>query len=174
MGHNRFQENQRIARVVEERAGVGTTEVVAGWQAMLVDLLRRMRPFMRPGVLVTFKDLLESEIAFFERLHRGVRIPQSAVAIYLPPSVRQQMLGEAPASIDGTGQPDAGVVVASHHGAFDVIVNALFAYPPYTPAIDVYDQGELAAGYQFKDIDACRKELPHVLGRHLGVPFTKS
>jgi hypothetical protein len=38
MGIDKHSENRRMARVVEERAGVGTTEIVSGWQAMLVDL----------------------------------------------------------------------------------------------------------------------------------------
>ena len=163
-----------MARVVEERAGVGTTEIVSGWQAVLVDLLSRMKPFLRPGVMVTFQHLTTSEIDFFERLHHQVRIPQSAAAIYLPPSVREQMLVEKQVINDVSGQPDAGVVVASRHDEFDVIVNALFAFHPFTPAIDVYERGQLTAGYQFKNIDLCIAELSTVLGRHLGMPSPKS
>jgi len=167
-------EKQQKARVVEERAGIGKTEIVSGWQAVLVDLLSRMEPFMRSGVIVTFQHLTTSEIDFFERLHHEVRIPQSAAAIYLPPSVREQMLGEKPLINDASGPPDAGVVVASRHGAFDVIVNALFAFHPFTPAIDVYDRGQLIAGYQFETVDACISELSNVLDRHLGIPSPKS
>ena len=54
MGIDKHSENRRMARVVEERAGVGTTEIVTGWQAMLVDLLNRMKSFLRPGVTVIF------------------------------------------------------------------------------------------------------------------------
>jgi len=174
MANDPHGENQQKAQLVEERAGVGRTEIVSGWQAMLVGLLNRMKPFMRSGVMVTFQHLTTSEIDFFERLHREVGIPQSAAAIYLPPSVRGQMLGETQAINDASGQPDAGVVIASRHGAFDVIVNALFAFHPFTPAIDVYDRGRLIAGYQFENVDACIAELSHVLDRHLGVPSAKS
>ncbi len=167
-------ENQQKARVVEERAGVGTTEIVSGWQAILVDLLSRMKPFMKPGVIVTFQHLTASEVDFFERLHHDVRMPQSAAAIYLPSSVREQMLGEKQVIKDASGQPDAGVVVASRHSEFDVIVNALFAFHPFTPAIDVYDRGQLIAGYQFAAIDACIADLSKVLDRHLGMPSSKS
>lgn len=163
-----------MARVVEERAGVGITEIVSGWQALLVDLLKGMRSFLRPGITVTFQHLTPSEIAFFERLNHGVRIPQSAAAIYLPPSVRKQMLGEKQLINDDSGPPDAGVVIASHHDHFDVIVNVLFAFPPFTPAIDVYERGQLTTGYQFEDIDACIAELSAVLDRHLGLPSPKS
>lgn len=174
MASNKYGENQRLARVVEQRVGVGQTEMVSGWQAVLKDLLSRMKPFMKPGFLVTFQNLTEAEIAFFERLHHEVRMPQSAVGLYLPPSVREQMLGEKPINNGASGQPDAGVVVASHHGAFDVIVNALFAFPPFTPAIDVYDRGQLMAGYQFATIDECRADLANVIGRHLGMPSTRT
>lgn len=167
MGYDQDGENRRMARVIEQRAGVGTSAMVSGWQAILDDLLRRMKPFMKTGIIVTFQNLREAEIAFFERLHQVVRIPQSAVGIYLPPSVRGQMLGENRISSGFSEQPDAGAVVASHHGAFDVIVNALFAFSPLTPAIDVYERGQLLAGYQYATIDECCEDLSNVLGRHL-------
>jgi hypothetical protein len=112
MGIDKHSEKRRMARVVEERAGVGTTEIVSGWQAVLVDLLSRMKPFMGPGVAVTFQHLTPSEKIFFERLKNAVRIPQSAAAIYVPPNVRKQMLGEKQVISDASAQPDASVVVA--------------------------------------------------------------
>jgi hypothetical protein len=80
------------------------------------------------------------------------------------------MLGEKQVISDASGHPDAGVVVASHYNDFDVIVNVLFAFHPFAPAIDVYDRGQLMAGYQFETVDACIAELSTVLGRHLGRP----
>ena len=64
--------------------------------------------------------------------------------------------------------PDAGVLVASRSEAHDVVLNVLFAHPPFTPAVDVYESGQFTAGYQYADIDACRQELESVLQRHLG------
>ena len=174
MGIDKHSENRRMARVVEDRVGVGATEIVSGWQAMLMDLLSRMKPFLRPGVTVTFQHLTPSEISFFERLNNAVRIPQSATAIYLPPSVREQMLGEKQVISDASGHPDAGVVIASHHDHFDVIVNVLFAFHPFTPAIDVYERGQLTAGYQFENVDTCIAELSTMLDRHLVRPSPKS
>ena len=55
------------------------------------------------------------------------------------------MLDEKQAINDASGQSDAGVVIAARHGEFDVIVNALFACHPFTPAIDVYARGQLTA-----------------------------
>jgi hypothetical protein len=75
MGIDKRSENRRLARVVEERAGVGTTEIVSGWQAMLVNFLSRMKPFMRPGVTVTFQHLTPSEMTLFERLSNEVTHP---------------------------------------------------------------------------------------------------
>jgi len=133
-----------------------------------VDLLSRMKPFLRSGIMITFQHLTPSEIIFFERLKNEVRTPQSATSIYLPPSVREQMLGEKQVIDGASAKPDDGVVVASRHGEYDVIVNALFAFYPFTPAIDVYDHGQLIAGYQFESVDAIIAELSIVLDRHLG------
>jgi hypothetical protein len=170
MGIDQHGENKRLARVVESRAGVGTTDIVTGWQSVLVEILSRMKSFLRPGGAVTFKHLNASETAFFERFINEVRIPPSAAALYIPPSVREQMVGENQVTGEDIGPPDAGVVVASHLDDFDVIVNILFAFHPFTPAIDVYDRGRLLAGYQFESIDACISELSMVLDRHLGMP----
>jgi hypothetical protein len=84
------------------------------------------------------------------------------------------MLGGTPVTNDASGQPDAGVVIASHHDDFDALVNVLFAFHPFTPAIDVYERGQLVAGYQFETVDACIAELSTVLDRHLGMEFPKS
>jgi hypothetical protein len=174
MGYDKRSENRRLAQVVEERAGVGTTEIVSGWQAMLVNFLTRTKPFLMPGATVTFQHMTPFEMTLFERLSNEVRIPQSAAAIYLPPSVRKQMLGEKQVINRDSGHPDAGVVVASHFDGFDVIVNVLFAFQPFTPAIDVYERGQLMAGYQFENVNACIAELSTVLDRHLGMPSSKS
>ena len=159
---------QRLADVVEKRAGQGPSEIVSGWQDLLKDILLRMKPFLRAGTLVTFQTLNPAETLFFKRLYQRVTMPASAVGFYLPPSVRQQMLGgsEAVSRPDGK-DPDAGVVVASRAENHDVIVNALFAFPPFTPAVDVYEQGQLAAGHQYASIDDCLAELGQILDRYL-------
>ena len=164
----------RLAQMVEIRAGVGRTEVVSGWQKMLIDLLGRMRPYMQPGNLVTFQKLTAAETVFFQRLHDELRLPQSAVGLYLPPSVRIQMLGDTTMENETGAAPDAGVVIACHVSSFDVIVNALFAFSPFTPAVDVYDRGRLVAGYQYLTIDECRSGLSEILDRHLVKPSTKT
>ena len=174
MEYIKHNEKERLSQVVERRLGVGPTEIVSGWQALLKDLLIRMRPFMRRGSLVTFQNLTVDEITFFEQLNHDVSIPRSAAGFYLPPSIRSQMLGENANEKNLFAQPDAGVVMASHWDVFDVIVNALFAFPPFTPAVDVYERGQLTAGYQYIAIDECRAELTSILDRHLGMPSPKT
>ncbi len=120
-------ENRRLAQTIEQRAGTGHSEIVAGWQSMLQDMLTRMQPFLKPGSIVTFQQLLPDEKVFFDRLVDEVPVPTVAQAFYLPPSVRHQMMGGQAGDSDDIGLSDAGVLVASRVDNHDVIVNALFA-----------------------------------------------
>jgi hypothetical protein len=160
-------ENRRLAKTIEQRAGSGPSEIVAGWQSMLRDMLIRMQPHLLPGSIVTFQQLLPDEKVFFKRLSDDVLVPGEVLAFYLPPSVRHQMMGGQAGDTHEHSLSDAGVLVASRAGDHDVIVNALFAKASCTPAVDVYEQGHLVAGYQYTSIDACRLELGAVLKRHL-------
>ncbi len=160
-------ENRKLAQTIEQRAGSGPSEIVAGWQSMLQDMLIRMQPFLIPGAIVTFQQLLPDEKAFYKGLSDKVPVPEVAQAFYLPPSVRHQMMGGQAGDNEEPGLSDAGVLVASRVDNYDVIVNALFALAGCTPAVDVYEQGQLVAGYQYASIDACRFELGTVLKRHL-------
>ncbi len=159
--------NRKLAQTIEQRAGSGPSEIVAGWQSMLRDMLIRMQPYLMPGAMVTFQQLLPGEKAFFNRLVEEVPVPTKCLAFYLPPSVRHQMMGGQAGDTHEPGLSDAGVLVASRVDSHDVIVNALFALAACTPAVDVYEQGQLVAGYQYSSIDACRFELGSVLKRHL-------
>ncbi len=167
MASIKADENQKLAQTIEERTGTGYSEIVAGWQSMLQDMLIRMQPFLKQGSIVTFQLLLPEEKVFFSRLVEEVPVPKAAQAFYLPPSVRQQMLGGRTGDSDDIGLSDAGVLVASRADNHDIIVNALFALASCTPAVDVYEQGQLMAGYQYLSIEACRSELGTVLKRHL-------
>lgn len=160
-------ENRRLAQTIEQRTGTGHSEIVAGWQSLLQDMLIRMQPFLKPGSIVTFQQLLPDEKVFFDRLVDAVPVPTVAQAFYLPPSVRHQMLGGRAGDNNDIGLSDAGVLVASRIDNLDVIVNALFALASCTPAVDVYEYGQLVAGYQYLSIDGCRSELGTVLKRHL-------
>jgi hypothetical protein len=144
--------------------------MVAGWQTLLQDMLVRMDPFLKPGTIITFQKLLPDEKLFFNRLVDDVPIPKTTKAFYLPPSVRHQMLGGTDDVGDKNGLSDAGVLVACRADGMETIVNALFAHGSCTPAVDVYEQGKLVAGYQYTSIDECRSELGTILMRHLQRP----
>jgi hypothetical protein len=62
---------------------------------------------------------------------------------------------------------DSGIVLAARKGDFKVVLNAVFALPPYTPAIDVYEEGALIAGYIYHTIDQCVDDLSMIMDRHL-------
>ncbi len=165
---------RRIAETIGKRVQTGADPNVAGWQAMLADLLQQMSPYTVAGGLVTFQSLEPHEKAFFQDLHAKVSIPGGAAALYLPPSVRHQMLYRRQANKaallgqdDPENPPDAGILLASRVNDFEVIVNALFAHPPFTPAVDVYDHGQLMAGYTYYQIEDCLKALGELLKVHL-------
>lgn len=167
MASIKADDNRRLAQTIVQRAGTGPSEIVAGWQSMLQNMLVRMEPFLKPGSIVTFQQLLPDEKVFFKRLSDEVTVPELAQAFFLPPSVRHQMMGGRAGDNDDICLSDEGVLVASRVDNHDVIVNALFALAACTPAVDVYEQGQLVAGYQYTNIDACRSELGTVLKRHL-------
>jgi hypothetical protein len=164
----------RIAAIIDARSPAGRHDAVSDWHDLLKDLLARTAPYLREGHLITFRDLEAQERSFFEALHREVAVPPSVGAIYLPPSVRYQMLyhrpeGEPRPLPDHSrdNPPDEGIVLACRKADFSVVVNALLAKPPCTPAVDVYDDGQLLAGYVYNTIDACIGELTKVLETHL-------
>ena len=63
--------------------------------------------------------------------------------------------------------PDEGIILATRKNDFNVVINALLAKPPFTPAIDVYDDGQLLAGYTYNTSDECVGDLTKVLQIHL-------
>ena len=174
------ESNSRIAEIIEKRSPAGRNDSVRGWHNLLKELLAQMSPHLRDGHLVTFRTLEAPEIAFFEKLYTKVNIPSSVGAIYLPPSVRFQMMyrrpeGEPQPLIEHSSEnsPDRGIVLATRRIDFNVVVNALFAKPPFTPAIDVYSDGQLLAGYVYSTIDECTEDLTRVLEIHLRTQHDK-
>ena len=166
--------SSRIAEIIERRSPAGQQEVVQGWHRMLRRFLNNLEPYLIEGQLVTFRHLKEQEKTFFESLLKKIAVPPEMGAIYLPPSVRHQMMYSRP---EGEPQPipehspdnppDKGIVLAGCKGDFSVIVNALLAKPPFTPAIDVYENGQLLAGYIYDTMEECIGELSNVLRIHL-------
>jgi len=79
------------------------------------------------------------------------------------------MRGEAAgdsAEVSGIA-PDAGAVVAVRSGSLKTMVNALFAYPPLAPGIDVYQGEQLLAGYTYNDHPECLEGLNEVMKTYL-------
>ena len=167
-------DSTRIANIIESRSPAGQQEVVEGWHRMLQRFLSKFEPYLLEGHLVTFRHLREKEKFVFENLHQKITVPPSTAAIYIPPSVRHQMMYSRP---KGKSQPipdhspddppDKGIVLACCKGDLSVIVNALLAKPPFTPAIDVYENGQLLAGYTYDTMEECIGELSKVMRIHL-------
>jgi hypothetical protein len=164
----------RTAEIIESRSPAGRNDSVQGWHNLLKKFLFQMAPYLREGHLVTFRSVTDKESVFFEKLRQKVAVPISVGAIYLPPSVRFQMLyhrsaGEPQPIPDHSpdNPPDEGIVLACRKNDFNVVVNALMAKPPFTPAIDVYDDGRLLAGYVYYTIDECIGDLMKVFQIHL-------
>jgi len=174
MTERKDESDRRVADIIHQRVGAGESGLVAGWQQMLTGLLEKMAPYLSAGRMVTFQTLLPEEKTFFEALYGSVSVPTHVTALYLPPSVRHQMMGGGPATKAGAQvsasrerSPDDGILLASRRNDYQTIVNVLFARPPHTPAIDVYEHGQLIAGYSYARFDACREEISTILHRHL-------
>ncbi len=177
MRESKLESGRQVVETIEGRVRAGKDPTVAGWQAMLSDFLQQMAPYMASGRLVTFQTLQPREKDFFRALHAAVRIPEGAAALYLPPSVRHQMLygrqtnkASLLGNEDPDNPPDDGILLASRVGDDTVIVNALFAHPPFTPAVDVYDHGQLIAGYTFYTVEECVQAQTEVIRVHLSTP----
>ena len=167
-------ENERMAEIIESRSPAGRHDAVQGWHDLLKELLSQMEPYLRPSQLVTFRELKAPERLFFEKHLQIIKVPASVQALYLPPSVRYQMLYQRPAGQpqpvpehSSDDPPDEGTVLACRQNDFNVVINTLFAKPPFAPAIDVYDDGQLLAGYVYQSIHECIANLSNVMQTHL-------
>ncbi|MFZ7128517.1 MAG: hypothetical protein ACOWWM_20370 [Desulfobacterales bacterium] len=168
---------KRAQQKKRQRIESGKDPVVAGWQCVLEELLIQLEPYLRPGELVTFKVLAPEEKELFSALRALARIPEGVCAVFLPPTViRGMMRTQAGTRIMGwpvyyrERHPDSGVLVASRCRDYNRIVNALLAHPPFTPGIDVYEDGHLLAGYSYGSIEEFQNELSRVLRTYLKSP----
>ena len=50
MAFIKVDENRKLARTIEQRAGAGPSEIVAGWQSMLQDMLDSNATLPETGV----------------------------------------------------------------------------------------------------------------------------
>ena len=162
--------SKQIADTIHGRVQTGQDTMVTGWQRVLTGILTQLKPFMVPGQLVTFQSLQTTEKKFYEELLHAVHVPGHVLSVYMPPSVRHQMMyanhgtdNQVRANHDPDNPPDAGVVLAAAAHSFSVILNALFAYPPTLAATDVYDRGQLVAGYTYSSIEECQNGLTELM-----------
>jgi hypothetical protein len=153
----------------EQRIESGSDPVIAGWQCFLEEMLIQLEAFMIPGNMVTFQNVTGDEKKQFELLQHNVRLPEQVCAVFIPPSVLQSMLhgGKEQISSLPPNLPDSGIVLACRCGTYDLIINTLFANQPFSPGIDVYEHGNLLAGYSFTTLDECRNELTAVIHTYL-------
>jgi len=163
-------ESESMGQTIVRRSGVGPNDLIAGWQSVLSHMLDQMRPFMQPARIITFQHMQPHEQSMFQQIIQRITMSEQAWGIYLPPSVRNQLM-YTNQSLDipaGEAVPrDDGVLLFSHPTSHETIVNGLLAHQPYAPAVDVYDRGALLAGYVYDNIDACLADLTAVIQIHL-------
>ncbi len=156
-------------------AGEMLEDSVRGWYRMLTGQLARLASYLVPGRIVTFQHITPEEQTFFQDTAASVRVPDTACAVFIPPSVVQQAMWpdagaqreKPPSELYGIA-PDAGAIAAQRCGSLSVVVNALFTFPPLAPGVDVYEQGRLLAGYTYNDHQECADGLSGILATHLG------
>ena len=74
-----------------------------------------------------------------------------------------QKLAQARAREQQRLRAGADATVAGWQCFYAIVLNSLFAMPPYAAGIDVYEEGRLLAGYSYRTIDECRDNLPGVI-----------
>ncbi|MBT8369488.1 MAG: hypothetical protein KJO34_00895 [Deltaproteobacteria bacterium] len=163
-------EPESMDQIISQRSGVGPNELIAGWQSVLSRMLDQMHPFLKPARIITFRRLSPYEQKVFQQIVQQVNVSEAAWGVYLPPSVRNQMIYtnqglRIPA--EETVPRDDGVLLFSRPVSHKTIVNGLLAHPPFAPAVDVYNRGALLAGYVYDGIDQCLADLTAVIQTHL-------
>jgi hypothetical protein len=163
-------ESESMDQTIVRRSGVGPNDLIAGWQSVLSRMLDQTQPFMQPARIVTFQRMRPHEQSVFQQIIQRVSMSEQAWGIYLPPSVRNQLMYTNQGLIIPAGEAvprDDGVLLFSRATSHETIVNGLLAHQPFAPAVDVYDQGALLAGYVYDNIDACLADLTAVIQIHL-------
>ncbi len=168
-----FQENRNvlIGETISQRTGVGPSAMVKGWQSMLCNLLEQISSYLKPSQIITFRKLTPAEQQIFEKITKIVKVPEIVCGLYLAPSVRNQILYTNQGlkiPHEAARLSDDGVLLFSRPSSYNTLINVFLAHPPYAPAIDVYDQGALLAGYVYDSIDDCLASITQILSTHLG------
>lgn len=166
--NDRFEtRNSLVSQTLEYRTRPGSEAVVAGWQRFLTRMLEQMSPYLRSGNLVTFQRMEDDEKALFEALSAVVSIPDGVRAIFIPRGVLHEMMYPGNETTLNQKPSEAGIILAVKEGDYGRILNAVFAFPPFTPAVDVYEDGRLLAGYVYNTIEECAGELGGIVATYL-------
>ncbi len=140
---------------------------------MLVNLFHQLGPHLQPSKIVTFHGLNGKEQDMFVRIRQEVSFTSQACGVYLPPSVRNQLMytnrgveipGEARVSTDD------GVLLFSDISPHKTIVNTLLAHAPHAAATDVYQDGALIAGFVYNSTDECLSDIGQVVDTFFNTP----
>jgi hypothetical protein len=159
--------NNIVSQAMEYRTRPGHEAVVAGWQQFLTRMLEQMAPYLRSGHLVTFQQMEDDEKALFEALSGNIQIPETVRAIFIPRSVLNGMMYPDNNMPENQKPSEAGIILAIKEDRYERILNAVFAFPPFTPAADVYEEGKLLAGYVYNTIEECAGELSGIIATYL-------
>ncbi|MCK7509803.1 MAG: hypothetical protein MZV70_41090 [Desulfobacterales bacterium] len=140
------------------------TPVVAGWQSFLEGVLIRLEDYLVPGQPGHIPVGRTRRKGFFRGACRQRRraIHPTVCAVFIPPerSARQMFYGLDSGPAPARLATDAGIVLAMPSAAtYAIVLNTLFAMPPYAAGIDVYEEGRLIAGYSYASVSECRDNL---------------
>ena len=163
-------ETESMDQTIARRSGVGPNELIAGWQSVLSRLLDQMQPFLQPARIITFQRINPYEQDVLQQIVKQVTLSEQTWGVYLPPSVRNQLMYTNQGlkiPTDEAVPRDDGVLLFSRPSSHETIVNGLLAHPPFAPAVDVYDQGALLAGYVYNGIGECLGDLTALIQTHL-------
>lgn len=135
-----------VSETIEGRSPAGRHDPVQSWHKLLIKILGQIDAYIREGHLVTFRRKNEREGEIFKKISQTISVPDTVVAIYMPPSVRFQMMYYRPEGViqpipdhSPDNPPDDGIVLACRKSDFNFIINALLAKPPFAPTVDVFD-----------------------------------
>jgi hypothetical protein len=170
---NRFQMAHAKKKM---RIESGADPVVAGWQCFLEEMLIKIEPYFIAGRVITFQELQPREQETFAVIDRQTIIPENAWAVFIPPSVMKRMTAASISKLTAGAHAlpsgrddDAGILLACRSGDYNCIINSLFAFPPYMPGVDVYEDGRMLAGYTFNTVEECVAELSKILRTYLKI-----
>ncbi len=164
--------NALIDQTIFRRTGVGSNELIKGWQSVLIRLLDHLGPHLQAAHIVTFQKLSTAEEKMYRHILQRVTVPKGVCGVYMPPSARNQIMYtnrglDIPAA--EITPKDDGVLLFSRQSSHSTILNVLLAHPPFTPAVDVYDRGAMLAGYVYDSIDDCLASMASIIDTHLGI-----